>query len=570
MNDKASTLSEACPIDDLIAAISRRAADRGSAEQRIRATEQKCGWAMDNLAESLGIDRASLTIQQVFDCEEKFEEHLNRRSIKETTRASLVSVRNGMIRDAMDLGLFAEQVALEEEWKPVRDAVRGILGALSIISYFIKLLLHTHEVTDAMLDDWGKIKRLEERRSRSYIGGLKSSFRAAIVRHNLQHLFPKLRTEVKAAFLMPASGLPIWLRSDLAAMIRKLRREARLSRARYSPGAAFNLVKQFRYLYGYVHKILNESAVRMEELLDPGRIREYSLFLHKKGWKRESIRQSLVFLANAMRAHPRLGENTFTGVKSIVGDLPPDDDTDMDSDFDGSEVLLEDLANVPGKIRAERDALVNKNPRIRAQFALKEFLTTFIVASPWPPECLRMCRLDDPKRNLFKDKVRSDWGSPASFPWLEQARRDDLPVWQFDFNPENFQLSRYAWGPLIPPLVEALEAYLPYRSALLKGRKDPGTLLVNFAGKPFDSRGLARLISDTFDHYLGHPVTLREIRRKYILDWNAEYPEDEYNLGAVLLIQADSVRLALRKAGVESRSPIDREREWVRKCHSYR
>jgi hypothetical protein len=572
LNNRDLALSEKSPVDELLGAIERKlAADPSVCKRKLRALKQKYSWAADAVAESLNVSRASLTIQQLFDCESEFKEHVNSRKLSESSRASLFSIRNGMIREAKALGLFAEQFALEQEWKPAKEAVKGVSGVLSIITYMIKLLLHMCQLSDAILDDWGKKKEKEERCSHQHIISLKSSFRGAIRRAHLGDRFPLLRTEIATTFRAGARDLPGWLRSDIAAMIWKMRSEARLDRVRFSRGAALGLVERFQYLYGYVRKVMKELVSRMEELLDPDRIREYSLFLSKgEEWKRESIRQSLTPIANAMRAHPRLGDVDFTWVRGIVLDLPPDDDTDIDPEFDGSEILLDDLATIPGMICAERESRKHRNPRIQAWFALKEFVVFFLVTHPWPAECLRTCRIDNPKRNLFEGPIASNWGPSALFAWLKRARRKGLQIWQFDFSPANTGLGRYARGPLIPPLVEKLQWYLKYRRALLKGKPDPGTLLVNFAGKPFDGSEFGKFVSDICRKYIDSPVPVTEFRRKFLFDWLAEFPGDVENIAAILWIQAESVRSALKRRGIEGQSPTGGARRgWIRRCRGY-
>jgi hypothetical protein len=529
------------------------------------------GWTTNVIAKALNVVRASLTIRQMVDNEARFKQFVFRQRISESAKTMLPCYRRGMIREANTLGWSPCTFALEEEWKPAKAAVKGVAAGLSIIKRAIENELHMNQFSDDALNEWGREKECKGSSYRSVIS-CKSAFRGAIRSAGLQASFPLLCTSIAETYRIGARELPLWLRREIAVMLWDMRSEARIDGRRFPFSSAHGVVQRFQDLLGFAQRIAKISCNSLDELVAERLIRKYILFLYnEKRWKRESIRSSVHRIINALKNHPVLRNCDFTLIKKCVHELPEDDDTNIDPEFDGAEVLLEDLAAISGKIRDRRQQQRNKHPRVKAWLALKEFVIFFLVTHPWPTQCLRMCRIDDPKRNLFRGPVPRDSTPFALASWLKRELRKNprLCFWQFDFSPEQTGLGRYARGAVVLPLARKLTAYLKHRKELLRGRPDPGTLLVNFAGRPFDSSGFSKLVADICREYCGVAVQPSEFRRKFLLDWLTEDPNDVETIAAILWISPQSVNAELeRHVHNFQQRPNHRRGRWVKSCRS--
>jgi hypothetical protein len=568
-------LSDDSSIDDLLDAIEKRLTADPSIDDKKRA--ERMGhycWTANELAKALSVRRQSLTSRQLFDAGPRFKKYLSRRRISKSAKAVLGSYRNSIIREAKQLGLFAERHALEQNWRPAKKAMKGVAAGLSIINEAIKCNLRMDQYSDAALDEWGS-EKLRQGCAFRFVISRKSAFRGAIRRAGLAAQFPMLRTEIAPTFRVRARELPSWLRRDIAQILRKMRAEARRDLHRFPYSSARGLVLRFQELFGFAQGTPEASSINsLEQLLSEDLIRKYILFLYEdKDWKRVSIRVCVYRIANAMSYHPVLGQRDFSWIRACVLELSEDDDTDIDPESDGAEVLLDDLAAIPKKLRAKREALKGKNRRAIAWLAVKEFIIFWLVTHPWPAQCLRTCRISGSKRNLFKGPKPRGKGPFELFPRLEQALRKNprLRFWQFDISPAETRLGRYARGGLVSPLTRKLKEYFKYRRELVKGKPDPGTLLVNFAGQAFECGEFSKLVADICYDYVGVRIPPSEFRRKFLFDWLADCPGDLEGIAVVLWMQVDSVSALLERNNVEN-YPIARRRgrrAWIRRCRAY-
>lgn len=566
-------LSESSTVDQLFDAIEKGTeSDSSLSPDKQKERMGHYRWTANQVAKAIKVGRGALTVRQLANCEVIFKRYVNRRRISKSAKAILPSYRNSIIRDAKQLGLFAKQNKLEQEWRCAREAVKGVAACPSIVQYAIDRKLHMSEFSDAILEDWAR-EKLEETHNCRFVISRKSAFRGAIRRANLAIQFPLLRTEIAPTFRFNAKSLPSWLRHDIALMICKMRDEARIDLRRFPWSAAHGLVLRFQELFGYYYQNRRElpEVYSLEQLINELIIRRYVLFLSDdKDWKRESIRAAVNTIANALGSHPELCTVDFDWVKACVQEIPEDDDSDIDADFTGTEVLLDDLALIPGKIRKKMNASTASNPRVRAWLGVKEFLIFFLCTHPWPAQCLRTCRIKGPKPNLFMGP-RPNNGSFAIFPALERAllKKPKLWFWQFDFSPTEVRLGRYTRGPLVSLLARKMQGYLAHRAVLLKGKPDPGTLFVNSAGRAFKCSEFAKLVGDICYGYQRERVSLSEFRHKYLFSWLTDYPGDEERVAAVLWILMDSVSATLARNNVDpSLLGASRAGHWIQRCRS--
>jgi len=567
-----SIVPDQSTVNNLLDAIEARlAADPSISEKQRREWMGHFGWTTNVVAKALNVDRATVTIQQMNESEDKVRRYISRQPISNSAKVMLRCYRRRMIRHAKELGWSPITFALEGEWQPARDAVKGVPAALSIILMAIERNLHMSEYSDTALDEWGK-EQMRKGSTYRFVISRKSAFRGAIRSAGLQALFRHLSTSIAATYRIGARELPQWLRCQIAIMIWNMRAEARMDGSRFPITAARGLVLRFRELFGYANR-LGIAINRLEELLAETLIRDYILFLHnEKHWKRASILSSVNRICNALRFHPTLANYDYTWIKSCILELPEDDDTNIDPAADGTEIVLDDLAEIPNKICAKRKRLKAKNTRVQAWLVLKEFVIFFLVTHPWPTQCLRMCRIHHPRRNVFRGPIPQDRAPFALFVGAkpESLENRGLSLWQFDFSPEHMRLGRYARGPLVRPLISKLKLYLKYRKKLLEGKPDPGTLLVNFAGQPFRCEEFAKLVTDTCAEYCGVRVPPSAFRRKFLFDWLTEYPGDVENLAAILWINPQSVSVEFERRSPNSALTLNpHQRQWVRRCRSY-
>ncbi len=366
-------LSEESTVDELLDAIEQKM----KADPLLNPHKRKehlghYSWTTNQIADALQIPREALTIRQLVDCETQFKDYVDRRQISQSAKVMLRSYRNNIIREAKQLGPYAEQYAFEQEWQCLRETVKGLPAGPAIVRDAIERKLHMGEYSDAVLEDWGR-KMLKKGRGYRYVISRKSAFRGAVRRAGLAVRLPLLRTKPAPSFRVSARRLPQWLRHDIALMIGNMRVEARFDLRRFPWSSARGLVLRFQELVGFHENLVRlPRTSSLEQLVSESNVRKFVLFLYEdRGWKRHSIRVCVNRIANALSYHPELCTTDFSWIKLCVQELPEDDDTDIAPTFDGREVLLDDLASIPAKIRAKQEALAITDPRVKAWLVVK-------------------------------------------------------------------------------------------------------------------------------------------------------------------------------------------------------
>ncbi len=566
-------LDDQATVDQLLEAIRTLLVTDSSVRERTKRVWMCQSRRVANLAaQALKVSRKSLTIHQLMDCESVFAKYVARQSKSASIQTMLSGSRKRMIRQAKELGWCPSVFAVENDWEPARKAVKGVVGALSIIKYAIENEFTMSQFSNDVLDAWGEIKQ-SEGCSRPQVIRSKSVFRSAIRRAGLEKNFPLLRTTIAPTNRIGARALHSNVRRDLATIIRRMRTEAKKDWRRFPFSSAEKLVIGFRDLIGYAARFHGIQCTSLEQALTEPLVRAYIEFLYtEKRWKRESIRSHLNRLGNAMRWHTVLGSRDFAWIKACVLELPEDDDTNIAPTFTGKEVLHDDLAAIPDKICRERDQLQGGNPRREAWLAVQEFIIFFLVTHPWPIRCLIGCRIHGPKKNLFSVPAcgaRSHL--PSTPPATKKVSGNSHPkLWQFYFSPAEVKLGRVTNGILVQPLAERLEAYLRFRRILLAGKPDPGTLLVNHAGRAFDCGTFSDVVENACQKYLGVRVKPSTFRRIFLFDWLTEYPDEVENIARILWINAASVESVLERSNLSLQYRSNhRNTSWVRRVHPY-
>lgn len=566
-------LADQATVDELLQAIRSLLVTDSSVCERTKRVWMCQSRRVANLAaQALKASRESLTIRQLMDCESVFAEYVARQSTSASIQTMLFGSRNRMIRQAKELGWCPNLFALENDWEPAKKAVKGVPAGLSIIKYAIENEFTMSRFSNDVLDAWGENKQ-RGGCSRSQVISRKSAFRGAIRRAGLEKSLPLLRTTIAPTNRIGARALHSNVRSDLATIISRMRKEAKQDRRRLPFSSAERLVTGFQDLIGYATRRHGIQCTGLEQVLTEPLVRAYIEFLYtEKRWKRESIRSHLNRLGNAMRWHTVLAGCDFTWIKACVLELPEDDGTNITPTFTGKEVLHEDLEKIPGRIRRERHQLQGGNPRREAWLAVKEFIIFFLVTHPWPIRCLIGCRIHGPKKNLFSVP---DCGAQSRLLRIPPATKtipgnSHLRIWHFYFSPADVQLGRVTDGILVQPLAERIEEYLRFRRILVAGKPDPGTLLVNSAGRAFECSEFSKLVGNTCEKYLGVRVKPSTFQKVFLFDWLTEYPGEIENIAAILWMNVASVEAVLQRSNLNPQRYSEHgRRSWVRRTRSY-
>jgi hypothetical protein len=369
----------------------------------------------------------------------------------------------------------------------------------------------------------------------------------------LEHRFPSLGFPDPIHYRLPPRELPAQIRREIAAILWRMRKEGRLHRVRLTWSIARGVVLRFQEFCGYAVRVLDmTNLVTLEQILTKRLVRKYVRWLHDREWGVRSISAHVNRIKNILRYHPVLGDEDFSWIKGLVEEISDTEDDEFVAGGDDSVVLFSDLETSPDKIRQKRQKRLKQkgcDDRLVAFLVMQELLMLWIITHPWPPTCIRNCRIKGIRKNLFFERLPKGGPPFALTPAVEKAWRQSRHrqrFWQFLFSPAETPDHRLARGLVVQRLLRLLKIYLSkYRKVLVNPSKDPGTLFVNLAGQKFDSGKFAKLIGEICQEHLGAWLTLSEIRRIYGFAWLARNKKDPLRyekLSVILWIGLEAVQ----------------------------
>jgi integrase len=221
------------------------------------------------------------------------------------------------------------------------------------------------------------------------------------------------------------------------------------------------------------------------------------------------------------------------------------------------------LAEVPNKIRGIREA-GNHSPKQIALLVLYEFLLRWWLALPWRQRNIRECRIGA-NPNIFKGEVPSSAGIRKP-DWVERAleRNPHEQFWQMRFSKQETKTGNDFTAIVPLGLVPLLELYVTqYRPVLVRGI-DPGTLFVNFRGKPFTDKRLTMLLESLTFHYAGRAINPHLLRDIFAYKWLDEHPEDYLTLSKILWHRDIKTTLHIYGRNFNESNGVSSVDDWLR------
>lgn len=322
------------------------------------------------------------------------------------------------------------------------------------------------------------------------------------------------------------------------------------------------VVLRFQELCGFAQLVLGISNPQcLEQLLTKRVIRKFVRWLHsEKNCGVGSIGSQVNRIRNVLRWHPTLGNRDFTWMKSLVEEIS-DAEEELATKCMGPVALHSDLTKVPNKIRSKRRRLKEPDQRLEAWLAQMELLMLLLSTHPWPPLCIRKCRIKGDRPNLFRGQIPRD-NYPFTLTVQAEKKLDEnshVRLWQYCFSSAETREQRMARGLVVQRLIPLLERFInQYRHILIGGNPDPETLFVNRSGRAFGSGAFASLVGEICLEYLDVRLTPYQIRRIYTLDWLAKHREDPNRyeqLAIILWVEPSSV---IAEYGPEDRIHLPR------------
>jgi len=427
-----------------------------------------------------------------------------------------------LVEFAKALGFQHEILSLEREWDRLSYIVdsynRPLINQLKIDMIHPKDLTHDH------LETWTE-HRLSEGRS---IGGIEqaiSQLKYRIRQSNLQSEFPKLNVDSACGqrFSVPIEKMSPEIQVELTSILEWLAEEDRREAIRMSKRTRANIRTEFERLYGfardYYRPLQGKPLTNLDELLKRPVVKAYVRWLRKKhGYSRNSLKMVVFNLRSALKAHPAFRNRDWEWMVRLLSEFLEEPESVLEKrrkrrafGYD-----MDSLRSIPAQLEERRQAAKGLSRIEKGWLIHDELLMLFLTTYPWPPRCLRECRVSGESPNLMKK-------SPG----------DDLPrQWHFYFHPEEVPRRRLAKGPLPKKLVPMLNSYMRYRRALLQG-KMADTLFLNRNGEPLTQLRFTLLVCKITRSTLGKAVPPIGFRDAHGYDWLVRKPGDYGTLASL-------------------------------------
>jgi len=459
-----------------------------------------------------------LMIEVLVGLAPRFTTYLQGRHHKPNSIRSYRNYLGVLLRKAKERGWTAQQPEVPEAWKPILVQIPKVDGLHKIVHDAISNGKSPGEYADADLDDWSS-RRLKQGFSYFTVKNLKARFRRLVFDGGLSREMPHLSPPLpKTRYSIPVEMFPDPLRTEVNDLKRWKREEC--AEGRGYKGHHREIT--WSHLEAIICRMVgllarNGVAVSsLDELFTKEHMQRF-VKLAKEQTKScgSTLTTTLGLVFAAVRHYPPLQDKSspdkFSWMTSLVSQIPPDPESDKRRSKSQKWVKYSVLEQIPDMIEAEIVAKPKATERWVARMRQKQLILKWLTVLPWRQRNLRQVRLvsrGQSHANIFQEEVSEV--SPMDLPpWAEAALQvdPDEKLWQFAFSEEETKARREVRGVIPRPLVPLLEDFLAkYRSRLVKGT-DPGTLFLNYGGRPFGENSIRDFVGAAALRYAKRRVT---------------------------------------------------------------
>jgi integrase len=437
--------------------------------------------------------------------------------------------------------------ARDHGWKPSKAVTESWHNVFEIARQrkCSKLVLHLsrlhptpHEVTLEDIEQWALMK---VQQGQSYFQLKRKAARFWRVLLECKCTTVDLTTVLRrSCYGIPLKDFPVDLKVEVEALSKWKQAKFNIDRpkrAKHRPVTAKRLLRTISTLLGFAVNVKRLQNINsLSDLVTKETVGDFVEWCQEaRRAKGASIKVGLVYLNSAMRQHPAYAGVDLKWFSKLLDAIELEKDSARRQRKAVRFLEYGELEAIPSKLRADRAMAAKKGSRKLARLVMCELLIRWLITLAWRQRNLRECRVSGLYPNLFKGRIpsSSDIDRPG---WVraEQEKNPSAEFWMFRFNSDETKTGNEVEALLPRQLIEPLEEYLQsYRPSLVRGA-DPGTLLLNSAGRPMSLWQVTQLVTQLTLRYGGKRVTPHMFRTIVAFQWLKDHPRDYLHLAKIL------------------------------------
>jgi hypothetical protein len=279
-------------------------------------------------------------------------------------------------------------------------------GAKRVIDALKLGKVYPHEVTDEHLEQWqretlargigpGHVKRsVSQLKYRIRQAGLEAQF------PNL-NLVPTRPEQYRVAIKDMHPGAA----KELEDIVQWLAEQDEADLMRMSKVSRLAFVRYVETLYGYAfnfHRVHNITNLR--QLFTREVITAFGRWMYlERSWKSHSISVLLRGIRSVLKVHPSYSTKDWNWILDFVKEFPEEPESTVEHRRQKRAFNYDyaTLSTIPKNIRALRSTAKGLSETEKGWMIHDELLMLWLLTYPWPPRCLRECRIVGDHANLI-------------------------------------------------------------------------------------------------------------------------------------------------------------------------
>ena len=502
-------------------------------ETQVKKRMYDCVSVVNHIAKSLKSTRDRITVSDAIENEQRFVDYLARCSMSPVSKANIRNRRDSVLRYARTLGFSPASFALLDEWDSVLNLINPDHGVSAIIRDAIRRKRRPADFCNSDLEVWA-IFVLAAGRTYEYPRAAEASILAALRNDSrLRSMLPKLDpfVSVLGSFRLPMGDMSEPLREEIRNIIESRRTLARLGRLSLSAATERQVVHHFEDIRGYATWILGMENLRsLHPLLHEAFFMEFAICLRKvRKCKRSTVVGRLSRMIAALQTAPGFEGLDLSWIYGVYSKLRKEADSELKRRRRERHIEFQELATIPGRMKTERETLLDESESSLALRIHDELLLSAIILAQWPPRFVRMAELG---HHIFKGPLPKD-GPPFSIAsWAKEKIQEnpDTLFWQFHYH----GLTRRVHpGLILRSIASLLDCYQSKYRPLIGDPNNTSAVFCDKFGRHLTSSRLGDLISNRVWRYLKKRTTITAIRSSFAYYWRAKHPNRDAVLSQI-------------------------------------
>jgi integrase len=350
----------------------------------------------------------------------------------------------------------------------------------------------------------------------------------------------ELPVSLKEGFGIPLDLFPSRLKEEVTKLMTW--KQARYSvgrpkNARIRAESASNLRRAFCELYGFAVRVGGMTGIEsVPDLVTSEIVGQYIEWaINERKVRGQSLSSRLVVLKALLGQHPDYRDHDFAWFSLAIDGIPIDEPSELQEKRLAKQVPYNLVESITEKIHRERRTAVLKGNVALALCVRNELIMLWLTVLPWRQRNIRECRIEGPRPNIFKAKIRRN-SAIAKPEWVEKVLDADpeAEFWQFKFAPEETKVGNDVHALIPRPLIPLLEEYWLHHRKHLVTEIGAEALFLNEAGNSMRKLATALLVGELTLRYVGKCVTPHTFRHIVAYAWLDAHPQDYLTLSKIL------------------------------------